>query len=502
MQETLPLPDEILMCIYSPQFIYDTVRVLYRKGGVSSMNMRMFWFWFPFRVVAALLVVTGAAVPGIFTLPAYAATAPSPSTAQPIPSVPSAADDTTFWLRAGNDLYLVASTNAGLLGQGTPILSAVPGQTLFLWAFSSTRDVEPKADWFVNSPDAVVHPGSRDIRWTVQNRKAAWATFTASKPGIYTVQARSRDTYSVPLVLIIGLQDLKPKSPVPPPDAEHSGIRPLKGPLPPAIPRKTENLTCWPYQPVDGWLPVIGRASDGVKSVTVTISTPDWSKSWNYTLPISANGVFGADLRVPFQGDLVVYLAPDFFRQLQTNDGRLQQYVGYAVHSDAEALPETGLARLASAWVDYNQNRAFAATATVLMDNAPSIRSGIAAVANFVSGKLRYDWDSFSTGRSVWKSADDAWKSGSGVCQQFADLTVAMLRSVGIAAETVSGETVGPFAGPHQWLRAWDGSSWVIVDPTWNQFGNRSTTAVSSEYLTETQAYKETHIPKILGAAQ
>ncbi|MDI3328489.1 MAG: transglutaminase-like domain-containing protein [Alicyclobacillaceae bacterium] len=457
-------------------------------------------FRFLTQMAAALLALTVGAGSAISLSPAFAA---SPvSTASAAPSAPSAADDTAFWLRAGNDLYLVASTDARLSDQGPPILSAKPGQTLYLWAYSTTRDVGPDIAWFVNSPDAAVRPGPRYIQWTIEQRKAAWATFTASKPGIYTVQARSRGTYSVPLVLIIGFEDLKAKNSRPAPTPDQAGIRPLNADLPPAIPRRGANLTVWPYQPSGGWLPVIGRASGGVESVTVVISSRDGSKSWNYTLPVNSKGVFGSSLRVPYQGDLMVYAVPDFFRQLKTQNGWWKTDVAYPIRSNAPALSPVDLARLASAWVDYRKNPEFAATASVLLDNAPSVRSGIAAVANFVSGKLRYDWDSFYAGRPVWKNAEEAWRSGSGVCQQFAEVTAALLRSVGVPAETVSGEAAGPTSGPHEWVRVWDGSAWIAIDPTWNQFGSRNNTALSNEYLTETLAFKESHIPETFGAAQ
>lgn len=77
-----------------------------------------------------------------------------------------------------------------------------------------------------------------------------------------------------------------------------------------------------------------------------------------------------------------------------------------------------------------------------------------------------------STG--VATSAKEAWGLGSGVCQDIAHVTVALLRSVGLPASYVSGylhpmeaATVGEtFTGEsHAWVEVWLGGWWAY-DPT------------------------------------
>jgi transglutaminase-like putative cysteine protease len=71
-------------------------------------------------------------------------------------------------------------------------------------------------------------------------------------------------------------------------------------------------------------------------------------------------------------------------------------------------------------------------------------------------------------------SAGEAWKQGSGVCQDFAHITLGLLRAMGIPARYVSGyihpdqdadigDTVT--GESHAWIEAWLGA-WAAFDPT------------------------------------
>jgi len=83
----------------------------------------------------------------------------------------------------------------------------------------------------------------------------------------------------------------------------------------------------------------------------------------------------------------------------------------------------------------------------------------------------------YASGTTTVKSTlTDLLDGGAGVCQDFAHLAVAALRSVGLAARYVSGylETSPPPGMPklrgadasHAWVSAWTGSGWLDVDPT------------------------------------
>lgn len=91
------------------------------------------------------------------------------------------------------------------------------------------------------------------------------------------------------------------------------------------------------------------------------------------------------------------------------------------------------------------------------------------AVMAVVSGRLRYRPG--STG--VHSTADEAWRQAQGVCQDYAQLSVGALRSVGIPARYVSGYLMPAPCEPgetvegqsHAWVEFWAGR-WHGFDPT------------------------------------
>ncbi|WP_343601507.1 transglutaminase family protein [Mycobacterium sp.] len=94
----------------------------------------------------------------------------------------------------------------------------------------------------------------------------------------------------------------------------------------------------------------------------------------------------------------------------------------------------------------------------------------VAAAARWVRGEL--DYVVGTTG--VHSSGLDALRKGKGVCQDFAHLTLIVLRSMGIPARYVSGylhpkraAVVGKtvYGHSHAWIQAWTGS-WWDYDPT------------------------------------
>jgi transglutaminase-like putative cysteine protease len=94
----------------------------------------------------------------------------------------------------------------------------------------------------------------------------------------------------------------------------------------------------------------------------------------------------------------------------------------------------------------------------------------VMAVAEWVRSEL--DYVPGSTG--VHSSGLDALRDGNGVCQDFAHLSLIVLRSMGIPARYVSGylhpdrdAAVGDTVDgqSHAWIQAWTGS-WWNVDPT------------------------------------
>ena len=96
---------------------------------------------------------------------------------------------------------------------------------------------------------------------------------------------------------------------------------------------------------------------------------------------------------------------------------------------------------------------------------------------DFVIDTLQYD-DSISIDMLRRKGAVRALQEKTGVCMEYSDLLIAILRAQGIPARAVFGNTVGLLTSPkfkeagHQWVEVWIGSGWLQVDPTWSRKGS------------------------------
>jgi transglutaminase-like putative cysteine protease len=90
--------------------------------------------------------------------------------------------------------------------------------------------------------------------------------------------------------------------------------------------------------------------------------------------------------------------------------------------------------------------------------------------------RIHADFDYVSGSTTVRSTVTDLLTGGEGVCQDFAHLAVAGLRSRGLPARYVSGylETLPPPGRPklrgadasHAWFSVWTGDGWLDLDPT------------------------------------
>lgn len=115
------------------------------------------------------------------------------------------------------------------------------------------------------------------------------------------------------------------------------------------------------------------------------------------------------------------------------------------------------------------RNRTLAATARRLTKGLEP-RQAVRAVCSWVYSEMQYVPG--TTG--VHSSAIDAWTERKGVCQDYAHLTLVLLRSVGIPSRYVSGYLYPKADGAvgetvegesHAWIEAWTGA-WSGYDPT------------------------------------
>jgi transglutaminase-like putative cysteine protease len=105
-----------------------------------------------------------------------------------------------------------------------------------------------------------------------------------------------------------------------------------------------------------------------------------------------------------------------------------------------------------------------------LLSPGPSPDEAVRAALEWANGELEY----VAGATHVHTSAVEAWRDGRGVCQDFAHLSLAVMRAMGIPARYVSGYFYPKASGEvgakvlgesHAWIEAWTGG-WTGHDPT------------------------------------
>jgi transglutaminase-like putative cysteine protease len=123
------------------------------------------------------------------------------------------------------------------------------------------------------------------------------------------------------------------------------------------------------------------------------------------------------------------------------------------------------------------------------------------AAAEAISARVREHVTYLPGATGARTSAQHAWDRGYGVCQDMAQLTVALMRSVGLPARYVSGYLhPQPTAEPgttavgqsHAWVEYWAGS-WTPLDPT-------SGTPVGERHVVVARGRDYADVPLLKGA--
>ena len=95
------------------------------------------------------------------------------------------------------------------------------------------------------------------------------------------------------------------------------------------------------------------------------------------------------------------------------------------------------------------------------LDSSNSIGEKAARIASAVHGHMDYAPGS----TSVATTAAQAFELGRGVCQDYAHITLALMREAGIPARYVCGFIPGEGA-THAWVEWFDSGLWLALDPT------------------------------------
>jgi transglutaminase-like putative cysteine protease len=122
------------------------------------------------------------------------------------------------------------------------------------------------------------------------------------------------------------------------------------------------------------------------------------------------------------------------------------------------------------------------------------------AAAEAISARVRDHVTYMPGATGVRTNAQEAWDKGQGVCQDMAQLTVAVMRAAGLPARYVSGYLhPDPKAEPgstavgqsHAWVEYWAGS-WTPLDPT-------SGAAVGERHVVVARGRDYTDVPPLKG---
>ena len=454
---------------------------------------------------------------GLTSSPAAFSAIPSSSSSTPTsPSMlnvfqPNAdQNDATYWGRAQSNFYLSAQTYSPSTSSGPSLLNVSPGQVLYIFAYSNNENIpNNNVSWMVNSPYGTVNPSSGT--WTMSTSssatyQAAEALFTATKPGIYTIQANDNGMYSIPLVITVGFNQLQNQSYSV--TSTQSGIQLLPSSLPSTPSTTQAGVTYIPYPAEGNWIPISGSTTLGVTAMNVILNGTN-GQEWTYRLPV-VNGQFSGMVESPFTGTVSVVLFPHYFETLtqSTDTGSYYYYPNssYQVLVIGNTLDSLSQSILASAHRDYNMSPQFSTAASTLLENSPSLETAVEAISNYSSSSITYNTSELQTVNYIWQDTLTAWNTHSGVCEDYSSLAAALLQSVGIPTQTVGGWANENWSTPpatdtnaadaHQWDQYWNGNEWVVFDPTWNTDDFSSIpNYISNEFFTNTSSLSASHLP-------
>lgn len=123
-------------------------------------------------------------------------------------------------------------------------------------------------------------------------------------------------------------------------------------------------------------------------------------------------------------------------------------------------------------------------TSMAPIKKAQSLASGksdankVAAIYSYVKNNINYDSSITSLPSGYVPSIERTYSSRKGICYDFASLTAAMLRSVGVPTKLVKG-TSDNVSGYHAWNEVYVNGSWHIIDTSYDSQARAAGVGVS-----------------------
>ena len=185
------------------------------------------------------------------------------------------------------------------------------------------------------------------------------------------------------------------------------------------------------------------------------------------------------------------------FRIMQNTSG--SNYVElYATAADVSLASEFSPFLIANLYCNYTASSACVAKARELTGQAANVAEAVKAICEFVAGNVTYDNDKareLAEKSGYVPDPDETLATGRGICFDYASLSAAMLRSVGIPAKVMTGY-VGKDEIYHAWIMVYIDGTWhsakFVVDPnTWSRCDVTFASTGATKYVGDASAYTD-----------
>ena len=185
------------------------------------------------------------------------------------------------------------------------------------------------------------------------------------------------------------------------------------------------------------------------------------------------------------------------FRIMQNTSGN--NYVElYSIDADVSLNSEFAPFLIANLYCNYNSTSACVDKARDLAGKATNVAEVVRNICVFVADNVTYDNDKareLAEKSGYVPDPDETLATGEGICFDYAALSAAMLRSVGIPAKVMTGY-VGKDEVYHAWIMVYIDGTWhcaeFSVDPnTWSRCDVTFASTGATQYVGDASAYTD-----------
>lgn len=236
----------------------------------------------------------------------------------------------------------------------------------------------------------------------------------------------------------------------------------------------------------DGYVGAVGQSGSRLK-----FQVSKDGQSYNYDLPND-----GTPIICPLNMGDGAYTFTVF---QNTSESR---YVAlFTTSADVAMYNEAAPYLVPSFYCDYNEGSACVARARELTAGAQNQGDAVAAVYNYIVSNISYDSNKASQladSAGYVPNPDATLASGTGICFDYSSLAAAMLRSVGIPCQIVTGN-VSPNNVYHAWNMVYIDGTWQSVSVsvesnTWSRIDTTFAAGGASSFVGDGASYADRYV--------